>query len=203
MSSAVTVVGRTFELHRADETMDELLDRMDDGPDPQMPYWAHLWPVAQGLAAHLLEQAPLSGRAIELGCGLGLVGLAAVEAGLDVTLTDVEPRALELSAASARSNGLTLRTALLDWRDPGEVERYDLVLGADLLYEEALHEPLLALLPRLVKPSGKIMLADPCRAPAELFYARLHDMFTVTTLRFVLPFEGETHRITIYELVPD
>ncbi len=198
--AAVTVVDRHFELHRSATSMDQLIEAMEDGPDPQMPYWAHLWPASHGLATQLIQRAPLRGRAIELGCGLGLVGLAAAAAGLEVTLTDIEPRALELAAASAVSNELTVDCRLLDWRDPGQTERYDWVLGADLLYEEDLHRALLDLLPRLVAPGGRVLLSDPCRAMADPFYQRLHDDFLVSTLRFPIEFGSETHRVTIFEL---
>ena len=102
-------------MHRPLRSLDEMVDEMVDGPDPQLPYWAHLWPPAVGLAERLLSEAPLEGRAVELGCGIGLAGLAAVAAGLDVTQTDREPAALDLARRSADATGLRpTRICLLD-----------------------------------------------------------------------------------------
>src|SRR5207247_9944673 len=53
-----------------------------------MPYWAYLWPVAILLAGRILAQEwPAEMRALEIGCGLGLAGLAALSAGLCVTFS--------------------------------------------------------------------------------------------------------------------
>jgi hypothetical protein len=53
------------------------------------------------------------------------------------------------------------------------VERapWDLVLGADLLYERRNVAPLHGLLPRLLGASGELWLADPGRPPLEEFLA--------------------------------
>ncbi|MDR1600159.1 MAG: methyltransferase [Oscillospiraceae bacterium] len=51
---------------------------------------------------------PLSGRAMDLGCGWGAIGiiLAARNPSLDMTLGDINPRAAALAAGNIRRNGL-------------------------------------------------------------------------------------------------
>ena len=93
-------------------------------------------------------------RTLELGCGLGLPSLAAALAGGRVLATDWSPQAIELlraNAAPQRASRWSVERA--DWAEPDALlERapWDLVLGADLLYERRNAELLLPLLPRLL-----------------------------------------------------
>ena len=58
----------------------------------------------------------LSGRILDLGCGWGAVGVSVGKRwpGCAVVMSDVNERALELSARNARSNGVTAQTILSD-----------------------------------------------------------------------------------------
>ena len=78
---------------------------------------------------------------LELGCGLGAVGLAAAKAGAySVLLTDRDENVLKLAGGAAESNGVAelVDTASLDWCSPEasvlEAGPFDSVLGADVLY---------------------------------------------------------------------
>jgi predicted nicotinamide N-methyase len=139
-----------------------------------LPYWAELWPSGVALARRVAARALRGARVLELGCGLGLPSLAAALAGGRVLATDWSPQAIELLRDNAELNGAALETAIVDWKQPAAiVERapWDLVLGADLLYERRNVEPLLVLLPALLGERGELWLADPGRAPAEDFLA--------------------------------
>ena len=101
---------------------------------------------------------------LELGCGLGLPSLAAALAGGRVLATDWSPQAIELLRDNAERNDAALETAIVDWQRPAPlVERapWDLVLGADLLYERRNVEPLLELLPRLLGDAGRAVARRP------------------------------------------
>ena len=58
----------------------------------------------------------------------------------------------------------------VDWREPPAAllarGPADLVIGADLLYEERNGAALAALLPRLLRPGGEVLIADPRRPHA-------------------------------------
>ncbi|GHU65738.1 methyltransferase [Clostridia bacterium] len=60
------------------------------------------------LLAALERYAPLLGRALDLGCGWGAIGivLASQYPELDVTMSDVNPRAVVLAAENIRANDL-------------------------------------------------------------------------------------------------
>jgi predicted nicotinamide N-methyase len=135
---------------------EELIDEEAFARDDFLPYWAELWPAALALADALPHG--LDGvRVVELGCGLGVPSLVAAARGARVTATDWACEAIELLRCNAERNRLELRAVVRDWREPW-VERFDLVLAADVLYEHRNVEPLAALLPTLA-PEALLGLA--------------------------------------------
>jgi predicted nicotinamide N-methyase len=134
---------------------DALLDEEAFARDEFLPYWAELWPAALALAAALPDVAGL--RVVELGCGLGLPSLVAAARGATVTATDWAADAIDLLRENAARNGLELGASLYDWRKPCD-ERFDLVLAADVLYEQRNVEPLLQRLGELA-PRALVGLA--------------------------------------------
>ena len=139
-----------------------------------LPYWAELWPSGVALARRVASRSLKGARVLELGCGLGLPSLAAALAGGRVLATDWSPQAIELLRDNAERNGAELELEIADWARPEAlIERapWDLVLGADLLYERRNVAPLLDLVPRLLGERGELWLADPGRAPAADFLA--------------------------------
>jgi predicted nicotinamide N-methyase len=153
---------------------DELIDESLFDEEEFLPYWAELWPSGVALARHVatLELAGL--KVLELGCGLGLPSLVAAVRGADVLATDWAEDAIDLLRENAERNGAAVRVARMRWSEPEPLLRaapWDLVLGADLLYEERNAEQLTALLPRL---GGEVILAEPGRPYAKDFLDRFH-----------------------------
>jgi predicted nicotinamide N-methyase len=138
-----------------------------------LPYWAELWPSGLALA-RVVRRRDLEGlRVLELGCGLGLPSIVAALGGARVLATDWSPEALEVAAANAARNRADVETALVSWAGAEPLVRaapWDLVLGADLLYERRNVDQLLAVLPRL---GGEILLAEPGRPPATRFFEQI------------------------------
>jgi predicted nicotinamide N-methyase len=154
----------------ADMLIDEALYEADE----RLPYWAELWPSARGLARHLLDNPPPETSITELGCGVALPSLALRSIGRDPLATDYYEEALRFARVNALRNGLPpLRTHELDWRRPPEA-RHALVLAADVLYEKRNCEALAALLPRILAPGGRVLLADPGRIHAGDFHNAMH-----------------------------
>ena len=86
--------------------------------------------------------------------------------------TDWAEDAIELLRRNAERNGVLLRLARVRWSDPEPLLRaapWDVVLGADLLYEARNAEQLADLLPRL---GGELLLAEPGRPYAKEFLER-------------------------------
>ena len=68
--------------------------------------------------ATLLKALPeeMAGRALDLGCGWGAVGVSVGKAnpGCDIVMSDVNRRALELSEKNAKANGVAVRVVESD-----------------------------------------------------------------------------------------
>ena len=146
-----------------------------------LPYWAELWPSGVALARVVAERR-LTGRVVELGCGLGLPSIAATLGGADVLAVDWSEEALAAARRNAILNGAEITTLRIDWHEPAELlvrAPFDVVLAADVLYERRDVEPLLDLLPRL---APEILLADPTRPAAATFLERAEERWRVETL---------------------
>jgi predicted nicotinamide N-methyase len=166
----IELAGRTLTLLRP-PSADELIDEAAFGEDEFLPYWAELWPSGVALAAVVTTLDVRGKRVLELGAGLGLPSLAAALGGGDVLATDWADEAVELLRANARRNGIALRAERARWDEAEPLVAgapWDIVLGADLLYEARNAEQLAALLPRL---GGEILLAEPGRPFAKSFLA--------------------------------
>jgi predicted nicotinamide N-methyase len=165
------LAGRELTLLRP-PSADELIDEETFDEDEFLPYWAELWPSGIALA-HAVAALDLDGkRVLELGAGLGLPSFAAALRGADVLAIDWAEDAVALLRDNAARNGIELRAERVRWDDAGpllEQAPWDLVLGADLLYEQRNADRLLDLLPRL---GGDVLLADPGRPFAAAFLAQ-------------------------------
>ncbi len=201
----------TFRIDRPTEG-DKLLDhpwcRSAYAADEYVPYWPTLWPSARMLAKAVLrepwETYPQPVEVLEVGCGLGLAGVACLARGLRVTFSDVDETALTYAAANARLNGYPegFRTRLIDFRCPPDDVKYPVVIGSDLMYEERLVAPLVHLLEAVLAPGGVCLIADPDRLPARVFRWKLEEAGYDVTADFARAGEpgGERTKGTIYRI---
>jgi predicted nicotinamide N-methyase len=151
---------------------DDLIDEEAFDEDEFLPYWAELWPSGLDLARVVAGLDLARARVLELGAGLGLPSLAAALRGADVLATDWADEAVTLLRENAARNRIALRVERVRWDEPELFVReapWDLVLGADVLYEERNARQLLELLPRL---GGDVLLAEPGRPFARAFLER-------------------------------
>jgi len=149
-----------------------LIDEAAFDEDEFLPYWAELWPSGVALAEVVAGLDVRGLRVLELGAGLGLPSLAAALGGAEVLATDWAEDAVALLRANAARNGIALRAERVRWDDPEPLLReapWQLVLGADLLYEERNAHQLAGLLPRL---GGEMLLSEPGRPYAKDFLDR-------------------------------
>jgi ETFB lysine methyltransferase len=171
--------GLTVELLRVAD-VDTLLDRLPKiqfRPDERLPYWADLWPSSLALATYLWQAVDLQGvEVLELGCGLGLAGIAANRKGGVVTFTDYEADALAFTRYNAYRNGCQQAIVRhLDWHAPTLAQTYGVIIAADVLYERANFHPLVQLLQTALRPDGQFILAEPNRPIARDFFRLLRD----------------------------
>jgi predicted nicotinamide N-methyase len=145
--------------------LDEFL-ALDTEDEARLPFWAEMWPSGVALARAVAARGPAGLRVLELGCGLGLVSVTAALSGGRVLAVDRAPDAVAFTQVNAARNHAELRAAVcaFDAPEPLLAEApWDLVLAADVLYDEANLPVLLELLPRLTGATGEVWLADPER----------------------------------------
>lgn len=134
------------------------------------PYWGLLWDAAGSTAARVLAQEwPAGWRALELGCGVGLVGIAGLMAGLQVTFSDLVPAAVQLSLQNAADNACGRGAGMvIDWCHPPD-RRFDLLLASDVLYDAENHQPLLTTIDTMLADGGMVWIGDAGRANTPRF----------------------------------
>lgn len=167
--------------------------------DGELPYWADLWPASVAVARALMRGRELAGKnVLDLGCGLGLAGVAAGRRGAEVLFADREPYALRFSLFNAAQNGVrSAGGARLDWHRQTVRGQFDLLCLADVAYEEKSHEPLLRHIGHCLRPGGQALWADPYREPGFLFLERAAARFPMQVLDTDTHFEGRRHPLRL------
>lgn len=139
-----------------------------------LPYWAQLWDSAMGMGLHL-ERRRQGGservalNVLDLGCGMGLSGTVAAALGHRVMFADLEPAALLFARLNSLAYGDRIRTRRLNWRKDRLGERFDLILGADILYEREQWPWLEAFWREHLTAEGAILLGEPGRQTGRMF----------------------------------
>ena len=134
-----------------------------------LPYWAELWDSAMGMGQYLVKHSrhPLS--VLDLGCGMGLSGTVAAAMGHRVVFADLEAPALLFARLNSLPWGRRVRARRLDWRKDRLGERFDLILGADILYERKQWDHLEPFWREHLAEHGSVLLGEPGRQTGELF----------------------------------
>jgi 2-polyprenyl-3-methyl-5-hydroxy-6-metoxy-1,4-benzoquinol methylase len=143
--------------------------------DEYLPYWAEFWPAALVLADAVAVWDPGEAdrghlRLLELGCGLGVVSLVALQRGYAVTASDYDEDALAFVAESARRNSFSnLVTRHIDWRESYPDLRFDRIVAAEVLYEARSLRPIAEFISRHLSPQGLALICDANRPTADGF----------------------------------
>lgn len=198
----VDIASRGYRLLSV-RNIDALLDSLPG--DAEVPYWSVLWESAIALSEWIVQHPEsVAGKdALELGTGLGLCGIVAREAGARVVQTDNHPPALEVAAENARRNGIPLPEQFLaDWHDWHHERLYDVILGSDIVYERPVHDTLLRIFARNLKPGGLLLLADPFRETGWEMAGRLEkEGYSVDLQSRHVPRDGKTTEILLLRAV--
>lgn len=124
--------------------------------DPGLAFGTGTHPTTAMCLAWLDAHLQAGARAIDYGCGSGILALAAAKLGAErVECFDIDPQALAAAEANAARNGVAGR--ILVMRSAGE-----LTAEADIVLANILSGPLCGLGRRfaeLVRPGGRVVLA--------------------------------------------
>jgi predicted nicotinamide N-methyase len=144
-----------------------------------------IWPSELRLAARLGQRPVRPGeRILEVGCGLAVASLVGHRAGADVTASDRHPLTALFLRDNLRLNDLKPMPYLHgDWAvemperypaEPGvDGDRYDLIVGSDLLYERDVEGALARFVNRHAKPECEVWIVDPDRGNRPAFNRRM------------------------------
>ncbi|HBG21094.1 MAG TPA: methyltransferase [Desulfobulbaceae bacterium] len=178
------------------------------GKDPfanvsEFPFWVRLWDAAMVLAYVLGGQKDVAGkRLLELGAGLGAPGLAAAAAGYEVTISDYEDIIMDFQRVSAAASGLEgIEFIHLDWLNPPDLQPFDVLIGAEILFREAFFVPLLNIFKQYLKKDGMIFLAhDATRQSLSKFLQLAQDDFEISLKKQTLTRDGMERTIIVNRL---
>jgi predicted nicotinamide N-methyase len=220
LTAELEALGRRFDITTADvplpggavsierpRSADELISEKDFEKDERLPYWADVWPSSTALATTVAKLDGNGKRALELGCGVGLVTVAAMRAGYNVLATDYYEDALLFARRNAlRAIGREPATLLVDWRSlPAGLGRFDLVLASDVLYEREYATLIADALVATLAPHGVALIADPGRTALLAFVTACEQRGCTVRVRAKIPWrEGKAKQtITIHEVSAD
>ncbi len=153
---------RLFVVKRLEDYVDaEVLLRDADAPEP--PYWAHVWPGSRALAGLMAQRECAGRRVVDLGCGLGLAGIAAAMRGATVTLLDTAHAGLQVAAANVALNHCRASVLEADVRRPGLRGAFDYILAADVTYDPTLQAAVATFIAAYLAAGGTGWCAESVR----------------------------------------
>ena len=142
------------------------------------PYFGLVWPSARGLSEYLVDlgRPSLEGaRVLEVGCGLAVPSMVAAKLGAQGVATDLHPDIPHFLQRNLKNNQIESVTFRhLNWTAsslPAEMaeEKFEWVIGSDILYEKQQPAPLAAALDRFCSSTGTVVVADPGRPYLQVF----------------------------------
>ncbi|HDZ89779.1 MAG: methyltransferase domain-containing protein [Deltaproteobacteria bacterium] len=182
------------------KSIDRFLDPGDLLHD--FPLWARIWEASIVLSHHLAEMpVDLEKRFLEIGCGMGVVGVVASAFGHRVTMSEYNPHALNFARANARVNLAAdepnPKIVQLDWGHPHMDGMFDYIIGSEVIYKEEDYQPILKLINTCLRPSGEVVLAEGLRKTSMEFFRQVSDSFNITARKKVLRSTGEEVRVVL------
>jgi 2-polyprenyl-3-methyl-5-hydroxy-6-metoxy-1,4-benzoquinol methylase len=184
-TTRITIRDRDFSLF-VPESLDSFIDQEDLFHD--FPLWTKIWESSLILADCLasLEVEPEK-KFLEIGCGLGLVGIVASSFGHRVIMTDYNQDALRFARANALLNGFSgLEIKEMDWNRPRIEGTYNYIIGSEITYNEKNFQSFLSLFKTYLKDDGEVILANYIRKTAIQFIKRMSGVFHIKAQRKIL-----------------
>lgn len=167
----------------------------------RMPYWAAVWESALGVAQFLLKSDaadPIKDKnALDLGCGMGLAGMAMAAMGARVTLVDIETASLLFARLNTLQWPGRCDVRRCDWQKDDLGRKFDLIVGSDVLYEVSQWDFIEPFLRKHLSAAGKVIIGEPGRPKAEVFpdWIRARGWSVVMS-----HFQSGTRKINVCEL---
>ena len=169
----------------------------------EFPFWVRIWEASIVLADHLIRIGLEKKKEIlEIGAGMGVTGLFLGAFGHKVTITDYEEDALELLRMNVEQNGLTnVSVRKLDWNNPDLTERYDIICGSELVYNETSIGPIINLFRKYLQPEGTVFLSHDFRRMCMIkFIGMVPGRFEIENIAKTSRGDDKLHKVIIHIL---
>jgi len=153
-----------------------------------VPLWAKIWEPSFILADHLVS-IPVNPkkRFLEIGSGLGLVGIVASLFGHQVTMTEYNQDALNFAKANAHINNCSnLEIMQLDWNRPELKGTFDKIIGSEIIYTKKSFYPLLRLFRTYLKENGEILLVERQKKSSIEFFRQMNEYFNIKAQKKII-----------------
>jgi tRNA1(Val) A37 N6-methylase TrmN6 len=167
------------------------LDRFIDPENVfnNFPLWAKIWEPCLILADYLASM-PVNPekRFLEIGGGLGLVGIVASSFGHKVTMTEYNHDALNFANANAHINNCSSNIEIkeLDWNKPELKGTFDRILGCEIIYKKESFYPILRLFRTYLKEDGEILLSERARKSSMEFFRQMSEHFNIKAQKKII-----------------
>jgi predicted nicotinamide N-methyase len=183
----VTIGGRNLEVlqvRQMQKYLDKLVDKTRAGKKISLPLWAKVWPSCLVLGYTLTRfPFPPGSSVLEVGAGCAVNGMVMASLGHRVTVTDMEPHALLFSRINILKNGLDDKVDIrrADFTRDSLDRRFDYIIGCEVLYEEAVYEPLVDFLDVHLaeKPSAEVLMAMDRKRQGRRFFDKADGLFAM------------------------
>ena len=147
--------------------------------EPGLAFGSGRHPTTRLCLERLAAAPPVGGDVVDYGCGSGILAVAAAALGARRVLAiDIDPQALEATAANARINGVSDRVSAI----AADTAAIDVGAGASLVVANILAGPLIELAPVLggmTGPGGGLALSGILEAQAAEVADAYRDAFDV------------------------
>lgn len=150
------------------------------------PLFGMLWPSGLQLAIKIAKKpVDPTQRILEIGCCLGLASMTAHRLGGNVTASDRHPLASRFMAKNLKNNqlpkmpfrygqwGRTEPVSLTDTGAPILSDRYDLIMGSDLLYDPSSPGQVAEFIHQHAAAKSEVWVMDPNRGYRNRFTRKM------------------------------
>ncbi len=207
-----------YVLENLDQTIDKLCNsleqkqlqntqgKIDPLSEDYCPYFGVLWPSSKGLCQFILGHKELfkDKSVLEIGCGLALPSFF-----LKTQFSSQETRIVASDfhrdvplflKENFHLNNLEFSYLPMNWRSPPDTfEKFDIVMGSDILYEGRHPYEVCHALIHFLKPGGTILLSDPGRTYIQKFVSAMNELgFKDELFPESVELDGEKREIFVF-----
>jgi 2-polyprenyl-3-methyl-5-hydroxy-6-metoxy-1,4-benzoquinol methylase len=208
-SSPCEVKFETLSLDNVDFQIRSLKDRQQfDDPEGiaeemgiSSAHWSLfgiVWPSALVLTDAMVRFDTDGKRVLEIGCGLALASLSMHSREVDITASDYHPMVESFLKANLKLNDLPpMPFQKGNWVTENPLlGKFDVIIGSDVLYEQAHPDMLSAFIDRHAESNAEICIVDPGRGHHNKFNRAMETLgYTCSTEYLpVQTIQGKTYR---------